>query len=249
MDWRRCVALQCRRRRPAPNKKPAAANAAGFDHGRFPFPRGMRCRRPPFDAAGGGACDAAGDRVLFSHSLLQGTSAWAKPNHGFSDCQQPVANFFRGAGAPGATRIVATTRTRCAVHARRHAHACGQMQKRWEKRDFPDASLSPMNLRASRRGTPTTHAGAHGQARLASPGSARAASPLRVAQARLRKTARTFPRGADDRRTARASCCAPENEEPAAFAAGSDDACRPTRRISGLRLPAVRRSRPGRAVR
>ena len=140
MGWRRCDPLQCRRRRSTPIKKPAAANAAGFDHGRFLFPRGMRCRRPPFDAAGGGACDAAGDRVLFSHSLLQGTSAWAKPNHGFSDCQQPVANFFSGVRASSAMRRFAIARARCAAHPHQRAHAHNQMQKRREKRDFLQCS-------------------------------------------------------------------------------------------------------------
>lgn len=130
-----CDPLQSRYRRSTPIKKPAATDAAGFDHGRFLFPRGMRCRRPPF-AVGGGACDAAGDRVLFYHSLLQGTSAWAKPNHGFSDCQQPVANIFCGACASMAARRVATPCARRASHARQHAHAREQMQKRREKRSF-----------------------------------------------------------------------------------------------------------------
>lgn len=126
---------QCRYRRPAPNKKPAATGAAGFEHGCFLFPRGMRFRRPPF-AVGGGACDAAGDRVLFYHSLLQGTSAWAKPNHGFSDCQQPVANIFRGAQAPMATRPAATPRVRGARRTRLHAHARKQVKKTGKKRTF-----------------------------------------------------------------------------------------------------------------
>ena len=224
MSWRHCDPLQSHRRRSTPIKKPAATNAAGFDHGRFLFPRGMRCRRPPFDAAGGGACDAAGDRVLFSHSLLQGTSAWAKPNHGFSDCQQPVAKKISGARASSTTCCFAIAHPRCAMRARRCAHACWQMQKRREKRDFSDSSHSRMHAFAPHHALPFAPPGVHGHARIVVRFCGRAASPLRVAQARLRKTARTF--FADRAPMTRRShgFRGFENKEPAVFAAGSDDA-------------------------
>ena len=62
-------------------KKPAAQDAAGFDHGfrlragRRAFPRVTVHLRPPLDVAGGVARGAAGFRVVLAHSLLQGTSA------------------------------------------------------------------------------------------------------------------------------------------------------------------------------
>lgn len=103
---------RCRRRRSLPNKKPAAGCAAGFLLGLHCFPRGMRCRRPPFAVAGGGACDAVADRVVFRHSLLLGNDFWAKPNHGFFNCQQPARIFFRDAFGGRATRSRASHRTR-----------------------------------------------------------------------------------------------------------------------------------------
>src|SRR6187431_2162728 len=62
-------------------KKPAALDAAGFDHGCRPrvrrraFPRRTGHLRPPLDVAGGVSRGAAGFRVVLAHSLLQGTSA------------------------------------------------------------------------------------------------------------------------------------------------------------------------------
>ena len=68
-------------RRSPSMKKPAAQDAAGFDHGfrlragRRAFPRVTVHLRPPLDVAGGVARGAAGFRVVLAHSLLQGTSA------------------------------------------------------------------------------------------------------------------------------------------------------------------------------
>ena len=62
-------------------KKPAAPDAAGFDHGRLGKRRpairpGTVRLRPPLDDAGGVAGAAIRRRVSLAHSLPQGTSAW-----------------------------------------------------------------------------------------------------------------------------------------------------------------------------
>lgn len=82
--------------RLAPIKKPAAANAAGFDHGRIhAFREGCGAGVHLFDAAGGGACAAAGYRVVFDHSLLQETSAGRNLITVFSSVNNFARSFSR----------------------------------------------------------------------------------------------------------------------------------------------------------
>ena len=248
-----CDPLQSRYRRSTPIKKPAAANAAGFDHGRFLFPRGMRCRRPPFDAAGGGACDAAGDRVLFSHSLLQGTSAWAKPNHGFSDCQQPVAIFFRGAFASVATRRGATARARRSTHARR-MRAPARMRACKCKNTGKKAVFAKRRIRGRMRShriarcrpTAREHSDKHAAARATPRERRRLCASHKPVCAKLREL---FSRDARRRRIARGRSRLPETKNPRCSPRVRVTHAAVENRVSGLRLPAVRRSRPDPAVR
>jgi len=100
--------------RLAPMKKPAAANAAGFDHGRIhAFREGCGAGVHLFDAAGGGACAAAGYRVGFDHSLLQETSAGRNLITVFS-AVNILSQFIFCAHA----RFVARARGRCIGDAR-----------------------------------------------------------------------------------------------------------------------------------
>jgi len=97
-----------------PIKKPAAMDAAGFDHGhesgvrRRAFPRRTVRLRPPFHVAGGVAGRAEVFRVVLAHSLLQGTSAGRNLITVFSTVNNLSQSFFVHAIATSAsTRIVA----------------------------------------------------------------------------------------------------------------------------------------------
>ena len=87
--------------RSPPIKKPAAMDAAGFDHGhesgirRCAFPRRTVRLRPPFAVAGGVACRAEGFRVVLAHSLLQETSAGRNVITLFSTVNNSRKLFFR----------------------------------------------------------------------------------------------------------------------------------------------------------
>jgi hypothetical protein len=119
----------------------------------------------------------------------------------------------------------------------------GKCENAGEKAAFPDWSRARMHARASHPTRPASRAGAHRQARRAALATTRAASPLRVAQARLRKTARTFFAQTDDPRT---------RKRKKTRGVGRGFRSRTPARdkdVSGLRLPAVRRSRPAPAVR
>lgn len=241
---------RCRRRRPAPNKKPAATDAAGFEHGRFPFPRGMRCRRPPFAAAGGGACDAAGDRVLFSHSLPQGTSAGRNLITVFATVNN-LSQFFFAPTTHPARRIA--SRSRMHDVRRIHASACMHSPECENTGKNSDIFPQPQLLREC-SALPFARATALAGTLEAS---LHPHSPPRSRQRRCAshkpvcaKTARTFlpHRGWKPRRAARFT----EHRTK------KNSRHRPRVRVlqavpgvavSGLRLPAVRHSRPGRAVR
>ena len=100
--------------RSPPIKKPAAMDAAGFDHGhesgvrRRAFPRRTVRLRPPFAVAGGVACRSEGFRVVLAHSLPQGTSAGRNLITVFSTVNNLSQSFFVHAIATSAsTRIVA----------------------------------------------------------------------------------------------------------------------------------------------
>jgi hypothetical protein len=86
---------------------------------------GMRLRFRGGDGArvhlgnrqGGGLCCAARCRGCSTHSRPQVTSAGAKPNHAFFNCQQPAAKKFR----PAAVVVVASGRS---ARARERRRAC-----------------------------------------------------------------------------------------------------------------------------
>lgn len=202
-------------RRLAPIKKPAAANAAGFDHGCIhAFREGCGAGVHLFDVAGGGACAAAGYRVGFDHSLLQETSAGRNLITVFSTVNN-LSRIIFAARVPFVARacvrcIGNECRKRARTHAQQHARflhasigaACS---------DFPGVAVR-INAKILRmrcaRARPPRDAGDAGGA------NANDAMRLRVAQARLRESARTFfaLRG---RARRRARIHAPENEEPA----------------------------------
>ena len=101
-----------------PIKKPAAMDAAGFDHGhesgvrRRAFPRRTVRLRPPFHVAGGVAGRAEVFRVVLAHSLLQGTSAGRNLITVFSTVNNLSQSFFPDADASSASARVGTRRTR-----------------------------------------------------------------------------------------------------------------------------------------
>ena len=177
-----------------------------------------------------------------------GNVCWAKPNHGFFHCQQPVAIFFRAC-----RRGVPVDMHRCASDALHRRIGCNRND---------DASMRCMQAMARLAAhvvatrTASPHACAH--ARNASAcalanDAARARSDERPAAISrrtspfARKLRRIFPRHAPgDAACARFADAG--NEEPAT----SPSRVRGRRmaaRISGLRLPATLRSRPDRSVR
>lgn len=244
-----CDPSQCRCRRPAPNKKPAATDAAGFDHGRFLIRRGMRCRRPPFDDAGGGACRAADDRFVFYHSLLQETSAGRNLITVFSTVNILSQIFF----APlsrlawrNSPRQVAHDAPRMRDAARVRMSKCKNTGK---NASFLDASRSRMHSRGSHGSSPPplrTRMNQHATQCSPTRPSRRLCASHKPDCAKVREL---FSRADDGRRVARGCFARSGNEKPAALAAGPDDTCGVLARVSGLRLPAVRRSRPGSTVR
>ena len=177
-----------------------------------------------------------------------GNVCWAKPNHGFFHCQQPVAIFFRAC-----RRGVPVDMHRCASDALHRRIGCNRND---------DASMRCMQamarVAARTRATSTSTATTSTSRRDAS---ARAcANAFRSNQGRnprppisrrtsrfARKLRRIFPR----RARADAACARfvdAGNEEPAT----SPSRVRGRRmaaRISGLRLPATRRRRRDRAGR
>ena len=105
--------------RSPPIKKPAAMDAAGFDHGhesgirRCAFPRRTVRLRPPFAVAGGVACRAEGFRVVLAHSLPQGTSAGRNLITVFSTVNNLSQSFLARAGAVFPSTCIDARRMRC----------------------------------------------------------------------------------------------------------------------------------------
>ena len=227
---------RCRRRRSLPNKKPAAVCAAGFLLGLHCFPRGMRCRRPPFAVAGGGACDAVADRVVFRHSLLLGNDFWAKPNHGFFNCQQPARNFFRDAFGRRASRSRASHRARryIAHQDARDATRVFAASKQW--RGLQRFLQREGENRRGENIATTLRTQAGDRLRNAGGTTMRAAMPLRVAQARLRESARTFLRRHPWRHAFRSTLRVAENA-PGVFRASDSGTWR-------RRFPHARKEEP-----
>ena len=240
-----CDPSQCRPRRPAPNKKPAAMDAAGFDHGRFLIRRRMRCRRPPFDDAGGGACRAADDRVVFYHSLLQETSAGRNLITVFSTVNNLSQKKIRARDTSAATASA-----RCARQGVRDARAIRRMdhphrEKYRENECFLDAASARTHAPRTQPAAPERHSGTGRAETERCATKLRHRRALRVAQAGLREKCANFS-APIVLRGSRAS----GNEEPAAFPPRVPmHRSWPRGRVSGLRLPAVRRSRPGSATR
>lgn len=238
-------------RRLAPIKKPAAANAAGSDHGRFhAFREGCGADVHPFQVAGGSTFGAAGPCVVFDHSLLQETSAGRNLITVFSTVNN-LSQIIFAARAPFVRRTCARcidddAGKRASMRSQQHARflhasigaACS---------DCSDATMriSAMIVRTrcmpARRSRDDVDAG---------DANADDAMRLRVAQARLRKSARTFlAQCARARRNAHVFA-SPKTKNPQRFRRGfrsRDAGFEPC--VSDLRFPAVRRSRPVPAVR
>ena len=177
-----------------------------------------------------------------------GNVCWAKPNHGFFHCQQPVAIFLRAC-----RRGVPVDMHRCASDALHRRIGCNRND---------DASMRCMQAMARLAAhvvatrTASPHACAH--ARNASAcalanDAARARSDERPAAISrrtspfARKLRRIFPRHAPgDAACARFADAG--NEEPATSPSRVPGRSMSTR-ISGLRLPATRRRHPARAGR
>ena len=177
----------------------------------------MRCRRPPFQCCGR-RCVCCGRLSRFVLSLASaGNVCWAKPNHGFFNCQHPVAIIFRDTRMALVNDALAQPRRRPHLtHAQPRASPCANAtRKQWRglQRSCACIDACAREVRGILRASPRCRSFAF----LADESIAREAMPLRVAQARLRKTARTFSRIESDRRAAIALFPAPENEGPAAF--------------------------------
>jgi len=258
----------------------------------FAFSRGKRGLRPPSSSSGRRSVLCC---VLSccSYSLASaGNVCWAKPNHGFFSCQQPGATFFRRARRrrAAASPRRGVTKQACTTRAQRIArNACAKtpvffavlclrscVRMRGDERCDGSVAMPLMAARGHRNG-------------FASRCSRRV--PWRVAQADLRKSARTplasrVPlRGADRMfegdcdaspatrsRVANQPIVAHGIEVPSGGASTNRCACptfRPAKtkpaarggrssvlvaasrrqRLLSPALPAIRRSRPGRAAR
>jgi len=238
-------------RRLAPIKKPAATNAAGFDHGRFhAFREGCGADAHLFQVAGGGAFGAAGYRVGFDHSLLQETSAGRNLITVFSTVNN-LSQIIFAARAP----LVRRTCVRCIGNeCRKRARTHAQQRTRFLHASIGAAcSDFPTRPCASTRRSRECVAPTRGD---------RATTSMRVMRARTTrcvcashkpdcaKVRELFSRIADSRGTTRAFPRAGKRRTRDAAAAGSDDAMQLSKTwLSGPRLPAVRRSRPAPAVR
>ena len=178
-----------------------------------------------------------------AHSLASaGNVCWAKPNHGFFHCQQPVAIFFRT--CPHGVRDDAH---RCAFDA---AHRCIVCNRNG------DASMRCMQAMMRAAAVPTAQMATSRHARMHAPDAAattcansasrmrdgeRLAGISRRTSAFARKLRRVFARLASAE-VVGARFPITKNEEPAT-SPSRVPARRPAARISGLRLPATRRSR------
>lgn len=177
-----------------------------------------------------------------------GNVCWAKPNHGFFHCQQPVAIFFHA----------------CRRHARGDARTHDPRASIASPRRCVVIDASMRCMQAMARVAARTRATSTSTA--TTPTSRRDASARACANA-FRSNQPTNPRPSISRRTSRfarklrrifsrfarvdAACARfadSENEEPATSPSRVPGRSMSTR-ISGLRLPATRRRRPARAGR
>lgn len=243
------VARCCRAnavRRCLPNKKPAAAFAAGFDQGRFhAFGEGCEAGVHLFDVAGGSACTAAGCCVVFDHSLLQESSAGRNLITLFSTVNNLSRLFFvvrrRAARCKRPSCFAPHVAPHACMHARPHA-------------DSPRASVgavcstcshASMHSRAMRNDTPRTRT--MQRIARADGGDAKAKEISLFALhkpdcAKLRELFRAS-RTIDARFCARRASKKNPRPSPRVRVLGRREP------LSRLRLPATRRSRPGPAIR
>ena len=222
-------------------KKPAAHRAAGFDHGHHPE-GGADIRRrtvhlhPPFVAAGGLPCGDACYRVVFAHSLPQGTSAGRNVITVFSTVNNPQQSFFRcvhrqpggehtsrrrntHVASPRSTRMISNDRLQASTGA-----ACSQSGKRIARK-------LPANGRARHVAT-----NFHQRCRPR-PGAAHACGfDFASHKPVCAKTARTFPVSKDANRS-----CTPEKENPRRLRRGFRIAACASRLNGRLRAPRHRR--------
>ncbi len=177
-----------------------------------------------------------------------GNVCWAKPNHGFFHCQQPVAIFFHAGVraardrigmhdryapiSPPCERIVGDASMRC-MQAMARLAACMRASS---------PSIAMASLHARDDSVPASTNAVRGRrGRNPRPSISRRTSRF----ARKLRGIFSLPRAC---RRACARFAGAGNEEPATSPARVRG--RPMReRISGPRLPAVRRRRPGRAGR
>ena len=169
----------------------------------------------------------------------------AKPNHGFFLCQQPPAIFFHGAGMPRGCRasVLRGRKTPCA-HAVRHRARRGVQKK------IPLFKRSSSDARAAKR------CDARARDDRVAPPRRGANEPPNGLSAREKKSPRWRVAPLDLRGTAQDMARPDRSPEtiPAALGGrivGAAMHAADVRRddVSGLLLRAVRRSRPGRAVR
>lgn len=175
-----------------------------------------------FDVAGGGARGAAGYRVVFDHSLLQETSAGRNLITVFSTVNSLYQIFFAARARPG----------RCARPRPIDIDAPTRERKRARKYSQPlhtsnGAACSDfLDARTHARPTIARPRRMHARQRVEHfdgvDASSHALMPWRVAQARLRKSARTFSRIADRARVAFALHAFRKRRTRDVSAAGSD---------------------------
>ena len=177
-----------------------------------------------------------------------GNVCWAKPNHGFFHCQQPVAIFFhacrrhaRGDARTHDPRASIASPRRCVVIDA--SMRCMQAMARLAAHVVATRTASPHACAHARNASACALANDAARARS----DERPAAISRRTSPFARKLRRIFPRHAPgDAACARFADAG--NEEPAT----SPSRVRGRRmaaRISGLRLPATLRSRPDRSVR
>lgn len=170
---------------PRTQQKTCGGWRCRFDRGRFLFPRGMRCRRPPFDVAGGVAC-RAGYRVLSRHSLLQESSAGRNLITVFAT----VNNLWKIFSCVRSPRRARAPSHDAVVHARRRARtraaAIGRGWMQALARPSGHVAIFSPGRRGAARRTPRTSADRRAAAARRAPTTS-AGNPFRVAQAGLRE--------------------------------------------------------------
>ena len=179
-----------------------------------------------------------------------GNICWAKPNHGLFHCQQPVANFFPPASACAPARVRriarATTSQTRASHSMR-ALATSRMQATTR----PAACMTQHAACATQA---ANHASPHAHACIATrrahaPSCMRGANVCASHKSECAKNARTFFATRIHFRIACARFAPGKTRNPRRFRRGFRMPSAGNQAVSGLRLPAVPRSRQAPAVR